>query len=330
MTHSPGTFLSSSLVPGASMHVFSCPSAVFQVLTDTFRETIYDKIRNTNDFSRPPPYFALHLGRCLGWSATHEERMCFLRFLWHFLSVSFLGSTDERAATITQLAKANREIYLQCIANNASLRQELGHSQGFLSIYRGKEKALKAMKEAQEYGEEAALLNWEKCVQMEPHLANLPSTTEMYAVLRENDYTASCAGFVRHWMKESLKAGVEYKQCAVKAVRRIEKNSDNHRFLIEGDPQENAYDIVILAAGPHTPLLATNMGAGKYCPTYPLRGYSLSLFTDASTKNPRSNKNRTTKPFSIDAMYCSSVCKYRPGRWITFPLQFLHFLKRPP
>ena len=49
------------------------------------------------------------------------------------------------------------------------------------------------------------------------------------------------------------------------------------------DGTTSDYDYVVLAAGIRTPLIARKLGVGASCPTYPLRGFSLTLYTDAKS-----------------------------------------------
>lgn len=80
------------------------------------------------------------------------------------------------------------------------------------------------------------------------------------------------------------------------------------------DGAAHDFDYVVLAAGVNTPLFARRLSAGEYCPTYPLRGYSLTIYTnhtDERDGNGRLENGRSSNllnvPVSIDDMYCSSV-----------------------
>jgi glycine/D-amino acid oxidase-like deaminating enzyme len=326
-----------SLVPGASMHVFSRQSVLWDVIQDTVRDWylqnrgIVGRLLPTSSkvllesdnalFNTVPPYFALHLGRCLGPSADSMERWSFVRFLSQFLySAMWLGdkAADERGRVLCQLAQANRAIYLKEIHDNVELQARLGHSQGFLSTHRSLAKAQHAVVESKEHGEDAVLLEWEEAVEAEPRLQNLPTRDQLYVVQRPNDYTASCEAFIRHWIDESTTMGVQYISAKVDRlqVTKTAKPTDKKFRVTAADKSVQEFDLLILAAGITTPLMAAQLGVEKYCPTYPLRGFSLSLFaptqdkTAAETKHTKwANRsgNLSHKPLSIDSMYFTSV-----------------------
>lgn len=80
------------------------------------------------------------------------------------------------------------------------------------------------------------------------------------------------------------------------------------------DGSSHDFDYVVLAAGVNTPMLARKLSVGESCPTYPLRGYSLTIYTNHSNDkdgNGRVESGRSANllnmPISIDDMYCSSV-----------------------
>jgi len=144
------------------MHVFSRSDAIFQIVSDTVKEWYFLQRerffewrnrhfqfrllpKRINDFNVIPPYFALHLVRCLGPNASREESMTFVRFLSHFLYTSlWLGheAAGERAHKVCNLAKANRHMYLAAIADmDEDTRNNTGHSKGFMSLHRSLQKA---------------------------------------------------------------------------------------------------------------------------------------------------------------------------------------------
>jgi glycine/D-amino acid oxidase-like deaminating enzyme len=319
-----------SLVPAASMHLFSRQTVVCQVMRDTVREWYwrqkerFDHVipklsvaaslmpARSDDFAVPPPYFALHLIRCLGPSASSDERWTFVRFLSHFLYTSlWLGNAaaDKRSHNLCLLAQANRATYLAEVARYGdTFKSNTGHSKGFLSLHRTLHSAQEAVKEAHEHGEEAELIDWKQAVLLEPHLGHLP-IQPLYAVRRPNDYTASCETFVRHWRNEIVTVGVKYTSGKVNRLETIPTPKQNgkkyFRVTIE-DGTSFEFDVLILAAGINTPLMATQLGVEKYCPTYPLRGFSLTL-PAWQQENTREKGNLLHQPFSLDSMYCSSV-----------------------
>lgn len=333
-----------SLVPAASMHIFSRSSVVWNVMQDTVKEWYYlqkGRLQNlttpqgklhkslvparTDDFDIVPPYFALHLINCLGPSASSDERWSFVRFLSHFLySALWQGhaAAHERASKLVQLAKANRAAYLaEASEMGDDFKTDAGHSQGFISLHRTLESAQTAVNEAREFGEEAEIIDGDEAIKLEPHFKNFPMKP-LYAVRRPNDFTSSCETFVRQWIKASLDLGVVYKTGNVKrleavSVSKEKKDKKRKRFRVATeDGSVHEYDLLVLAAGTQCPLLAAQLGVGQYCPTYPLRGYSMTLF--AWQQDPRQKKgNLLHQPFSVDSMYCSSVTPFM-ARWAGF------------
>lgn len=326
-----------SLVPGAAMHVFSRQNVLWSVLQDTavewYREQ-RDRVQGlfqSNDkvtqalvpidnklFDTAPPYFALHLLRCIGPSADSAERTSFVRFCSQFLyTTMWLGdqAADERGRVMCQLAKANRVAYCKAVEGNTQLQADMGHSKGFLSLHRSLTKAQHAVEESKEHGEEAVLLDWQEAVQAEPRLNHLPMKDKIFAVSRPNDYTASCETFVRTWIKESTNMGVEYLSAKVDRLEARPTDSTDKagkKFRVTTvDDSVHEFDILVLTGGVRTPLMAAQLGAGPYCPTYPLRGFSLTLF--APTHDAKKKKkdvhtsNLVQRAFSIDSMYCTSV-----------------------
>ena len=74
------------------------------------------------------------------------------------------------------------------------------------------------------------------------------------------------------------------------------------------------FEHVVLAAGVNTPLIARRLSIGEYCPTYPLRGYSMTVYTNHTHEKDGTGRlkkgmsaNLLNKPISVDDMYCSSV-----------------------
>jgi glycine/D-amino acid oxidase-like deaminating enzyme len=323
-----------SIVPGASFHILSRPSTLFKVLSDTVkefwsvqRETLFGKRHfdaTGSEFLSAPPYFALNLTACLGPSATALERQTFFRFVRNFLYFTFLesGVAKERGEHLCKLAKANRNMYLGLInsldGNKASapmvLPNSIGHSQGFMSIHRTIDEAKEAVELVKTMGEEAELLTWEDAIILEPRIHELPMAP-LFVVRRSNDFTSSCGDCVRQLTQQgtfSYQTGV--------IVESIEHKGDRFRVQAEnGDTFE--YDVLVLATGVHTPLLASQLGVAQYCPTYPLRGFSLTVFAgDADPSSGGSEpiyKNLLRQPFKVDSLYCTSVTPVM-ARWVGF------------
>jgi glycine/D-amino acid oxidase-like deaminating enzyme len=341
------------MVPGAAMHIMSQRSTLKQIFVDTCQEIgahVLEQITNTSNidnFNVKPPYFALHLFRCIGPSASWDERMSFLEFMRHFVVISMLSGekeAHERGSLIQQLARSNRLIFLEALKQNSAgkeLSQRMGTNKGFLSLHRTHKAALHAEQEGKDFNEASELVSIEDAIELEPRIANLPMARSLYAVHRKDDYTANSAVFVKDLVGRIKAQGVEYK-CGDKGTiqgivisnhskqgtidketRVLATSARTSRFRVtteDGGTQN--FDYVVLAAGVNTPLLAKkieveNAPASVFkpsiCPTYPLRGYSLTVYTNHTKQegDDRSKKGRSSnllnKPISVDDMYCSSV-----------------------
>lgn len=99
--------------------------------------------------------------------------------------------------------------------------------------------------------------------------------------------------------------GVEYQRNVEVADLQVFAGKDglNVFQVTSADGTQREFDFLILASGTQTPLLAAKLGGGASCPTYPLRGYSLTVFVPESVQS----SNLLNQPFSVDSMYCSSV-----------------------
>ena len=298
------------------MHIMSQRSTLVEIFKDTMQEAYLSLTAgsvNNRDFSSIPPYFGVDLNRCLGWHATWEERRCFVTFLFHFMKTSLLTGekeAKEKGKLMVQLAKANRTAlrnYLLICDEDRS--NKIGLQEGFISVHRTEDKARYAQQEAEEFGEEAVVLSRSEAIAMEPKIASLPFK-EAYFVLRKHDQTADCAEFIRGMIKsfqEDVDVTYDKTNGAVRDISLIKAESDEsmHRFKVEtSNGTTNEYDYVVLAAGVYSPLFASKISwsAGQYCPIFPLRGYSLTIFT-----KPNPDKPTFMKGMTFDKMYCSSV-----------------------
>ncbi|CAB9504607.1 D-amino acid dehydrogenase [Seminavis robusta] len=326
-----------SIVPGSSMHVFTKKSVVWQIARDTIEEWYFlgkewleqqcygkQNLLRGNDFAIAPPYFALHPWKCLGPSATAEERLSFLRFCRHFLYYSLVRGdleANNRGHCMCQLAKVNRDIFLE-VANDMNQKgYNIQYSRGFLALYRDLATAKHSQEITTKHGEEAHLLSWEEAVAKTPSLNSLSSLMKspLSVVHRPNEVISSCEQFLRAWMQEIRKLGVEYRHGQVDKVERV----DHKRFRVtckDGTSQD--FDLLVLAAGVCTPLLSAQLNAGKYVPTYPLRGFSLTTIAQGQTycdDDKDNNEPHLLLPtsFSVDSMYCTSVTPHM-ARWAGF------------
>jgi len=342
-----------TICPGASMHVMSQRKTLTKIMKDTVREWFEERLKmiqsimqkehlaadhllRLDNFDYAPPYFALHLLRCMGPSASWDERATFLTFLTSFLKTSLFSTehdVHERGNIMYQLAKSNRVLFLEAINNSNVLASKTGLSQGFISLYRSKQDAVHDFQKGETLGEEFTLLSYEEAVKLEPRIRNLPIGEEVVAVHRKADYTADCAVYIKALTKKiTNEYGVEYK-CGLKgkihsisaAKYAIEDSrqligmkmmskalatdpvAKKQRFSLRTkDGRSHDFDFVVLAAGINTPLFARMLSIGDSCPTYPLRGYSLTMYTAEATETA-SSQNLMNQPIKIDDMYCTSV-----------------------
>jgi glycine/D-amino acid oxidase-like deaminating enzyme len=257
----------------------------------------------------------------VGPSATSLERKSFFLFVRHYLRSTFLDSkAKERETYLCRLAQANRNLYLDLVNSRDGTHStvqpnSIGHSQGFMSVHRTLDEAKQAVTLIQSMGENAELLTWDDATKLEPRIRDLP-ISPLYAVRRSDDFTSSCGECVRqlshlgsfHYQTSVLVESIEYKDKVFRVQAR-----DGTAF---------EYDVLVLASGVQTPLLAAQLGAAEYCPTYPLRGFSLTVF--ASEAEPESANTQKTgyrnlllQPFKVDSMYCTSVTP-RMARFVGF------------
>jgi len=346
------------MVPGAAMHVMSQRSTLSQIFVNTCQEIFVDITENIRSFTKipfisnidnfkvKPPYFALHMFRCIGPSASWDERMTFLEFMRHFLVISMLSGENEahdRGSLIQKLAKSNRLLFLDAInhkADGQALREKVGTNRGFLSLHRTLSAALYEEQEGKEFDEASKMIPMEDAIKLEPRICNLPMAESLFAIHRRDDYTANSAVFVQALVEKIKESGVKYicgnggtikhivtcHKSQIRATgqdtRELATSASNRRFKITTDDGiTQNFDYVVLAAGVNTPILARKIdienASGKIfrpsiCPTYPLRGYSLTVYTNHTKQDGYERKkkglssNLLNCPISIDDMYCSS------------------------
>lgn len=323
------------------MHIMSQRSTLFKIAKDVTRECYTEQvesiqhwlqakgylqsrmIKSTSNFDVVPPYFALHLLRCVGPSATYDERATFVTFLKHFLLTSlFTGEAEasERGQVMMQLAKASRASFLNTINNHKdgkALAEKIGLGKGFLSLHRTSDFAIHAFKEGQLFGEACHIVSYNQACELEPRIANLPINNNLEAVHRVDDFTANSALYIQDLIDKIKERGVDYK-CGnvgkiddisqVEVVNRqlasVSKQRQPRLKVTTSDGLTHDFDYIVLAAGVNTPLIARKLGIAKNCPTYPLRGYSLTIYTNHVNSE---SGNLLNMPFSVDDMYCSSV-----------------------
>lgn len=164
------------------MHVMSQRKTLTKIMKDTVREWFEERLKmiqsimqkehlaadhllRLDNFDYAPPYFALHLLRCMGPSASWDERATFLTFLTSFLKTSLFSTehdVHERGKIMYQLAKSNRVLFLEAINNSNVLASKTGLSQGFISLYRSKQDAVHDFQKGETLGEEFTLLSYEE------------------------------------------------------------------------------------------------------------------------------------------------------------------------
>lgn len=185
-----------------------------------------------------------------------------------------------------------------------------------------------------------------QAVKLEPRILNLPITgQQLFGLHRKDDYTADCASFIREMTnKVTQEYGVQYlsgelgkvddiclanaifeessqlvgsknRALATDPVLNQQQQQEKQRFSLRTmDGRTHDFDFIVLAAGVNTPLFARMLSIGGSCPTYPLRGYSLTVYSNSSQSqanesevDARHTKNLLNQPLKVDDMYCSSV-----------------------
>ena len=289
-------------MPGSAMHIMSRRITLLDITIDTLREMylcLKSGNANSRDFSSVPPYFGFSLPGCLGWSVSWNERICFMNFACHFLKNSLLTGENEareRGGINVQLAKAHRFAMANYLSNSGrGLGEKMGLQRGFMiAVHRTSKKAEFALKEAADFGEDAELLTRTEAVKLEPNIANLPMKDPSF-VLRKHDQAADCAEFIRDMIRSFRKdSDISYVNGTAGFIEDIKNfkskdDSRHNRFrVVSRDGTSDDFDQVILAAGIYTPLFAGKISrkAGQLCPIFPLKGYSLTLFTETKSNQP--------------------------------------------
>ena len=292
-----------SMVPSVSMHLLSQRQTLYQVMKDSFLNFFGTPSSSyNNNLISIPPTLMFSLQGCLGLSCTWSQRYSFLSFLYHFLQTSLTSSSQtlkERGQVLYQLSKAHQAAFTHDLKLDPTLAKKIGFQSGFISLYRSEEEARHVLDEAQEFGFDAQIVSMDQLKDMEPPLASLPLS--MYAVFRPQDSSAHCALFIQDWIQKLGSWGVNYH---IGTVVQLVNTCSNVSFgkarfqivLQNGSIQD--YDYVVLAAGAATPLFTQPLGVT--CPTYPLRGWSLTVHC-------KSNTRVLNHAFSLDRIYGSST-----------------------
>lgn len=180
------------------MHVMSQRNTLSKIAKDAVREwyseaiesfqhflhdvghSDYKMTKSIDNFDVVPPYFALHLFRCIGPSATWDERATFVTFFKNFVITSLLtgeAQANARGKYIQQLAKSNRFSFLEAInggEDGKALAKKIGMGKGFLSLHRTSDGAIHAFNEGQLLGETSFVMSLEEAIKLEPRISNLP------------------------------------------------------------------------------------------------------------------------------------------------------------
>ena len=298
------------------MRILSRRSNLLKMAKDSIRETILCmKLGNIQerDFSTVPPYFGFSLNGCIGRKVSWQERICFFTFMFHFLKTSLLTGEEEakkRGGILVQLANANKFALNNYLVNsNKGLGDAMGLQDGFISVHRTEEMAIRAVEEVRRYGEKAELLPMSQALELEPKLKHLP-LNDSYFVLRKSDRSADCVQFTRDVIQSFQSSDLIRYESGNGAVQDIgilgsEGKDTKKKFQVTlSDGTMNDFDHIVLAAGILTPILAARiaMRSGQSCPIFPLRGYSLTLYTEPEAEGPF-----LKKALSFDNIYCTSV-----------------------
>ncbi|CAJ1943403.1 unnamed protein product [Cylindrotheca closterium] len=283
---------------------------------------------NPELFAKPPPFFAVKPYYCLGPPATWNERLAFVNFGLHFWYTALVhgGRTDAkaRAQTLVQLAKATRHKFVQEIAPKHGCTSNW-YAEGLLSVHRTEQAAQHALDECHEYGLPARKLSWDEAIQREPRLQRLPIDS-LYAVLRPLDIAANCEQYTRLLLDKCQQyhnddddndnGGVHFDYSSDRGkVTRIDYDANddgsNGTYTIQQESgRSTQVDVVVLAAGAETPLLAQTLGVASQIPTYPLRGFSYTAVVAKlrSWGHHHSSSNQLLQSaIAMDNLYMSSV-----------------------
>ena len=321
-----------SIVPGASMHLLAQRQTLWNVLRDSLREWSvlrFEEMQrlvnlatkpasfvpslSIDNYEVPPPYFALHIWKCLGFNVAQEERTCFLTFVRNFLKTSLLESndmTEKRKKVLVDLSGATQFMVTSPKSSSSTVESK----RGFLSLYRSPESANAAITTGNKYGQRCELKSFDAISTLWPYISNIP-IQPLYGVFRHNDLTADCLKYTQICSQNLESQGVTIIRGSGGNVTKVERcyTDDNlGRYkvsLSSGKSVET--DLLVLAAGTKSPIFARQLGAGKFCPTYPLRGFSLTL--DRERMNQIIIPDMDSISFSFDQMYftCTPGKKFR-------------------
>jgi glycine/D-amino acid oxidase-like deaminating enzyme len=276
------------------------------------------------DFAEVPPYFRMSLWNCL---RNSDDRAYFLRFLRHFLSTA-LQTDDMKAAQrdefAVRIAAASRH-YL--VARHERDPTSLpGLTRGFLALFRSDAAAHAAIAEVEGVGQMACLVGnvrSEPCQAMQPRVSHFPveggvsnsvpgglvwtasRPFSLHAVFRGNDASAHCAGFVERMAADCEQRGVEFRHGDAGTVKSVARRPAGAYSVHTADGQNIDADAVVLAAGIATPKIANTLGIADKCPTYPMRGFSLTVARDGDSDTTELKLLRF--PMSVDHVYISST-----------------------
>lgn len=318
-----------TIAVGAAMHVFASRSVVWNVVSESangaftsVQQNLFSmmpkaaaapvKLARMDDFNITPPYFAFHPSSCMGPGVPSAERQAFVRFISNFLYTTVFngGMADckDRGRTLVQLANASRHVFLTDVAQTFSCTSNQ-YTEGLLSVHRTQDSAQHALDECDEFGEPARMLSWEEAIRREPRLERFPIQNPLYAVLRVKDIAANCEEYIRRVIDDTKQLGVAYETHKVTKIDYCCPKETRSYYSIQFETGESAeVDLLVLAAGAETPLLAEHLGVGKYVPTYPLRGYSYTVVTEKPFGADHSKTNLLLQTaFTMDRMYMSSV-----------------------
>lgn len=284
---------------------------IYSILRDYFGgkgcsgSTVFNKSLE-EDFSTIPQYFGFEFIRCLGWNVPWVQKTCFFTFMKQFLKTSIFESEEginARGKYLVKLASANRKIL-----EKDKIYQGLLHQSGFISVHRTMESAQEALRKLEDFEQDGELISKENAVKLEPRLKLIPFTPSFF-VHRINDSAANCEAYITSTIKSLLAKGVKYESSLgrVTEIRKNEPDGDGQFTIKTSRGIEMTYDYIIVANGIFAPILMSTLcpKARLECPTYPLKGYSLTLLESSGTI--RDQQTLTKKALSFDNIYCTSV-----------------------
>jgi D-amino-acid dehydrogenase len=206
-------------------------------------------------------------------------------WLWKFYRNSSEKSSYENSKNLFALSSYSREIMKQVINAESNLKFDY-KNQGILHFFRDKKKYEKAIQDLEfqrKIGCNVQVLTAEECVKKEPNLVKLLDEQKLAGgIFYEDDASGNCAAFTSGLEKICReKYGVEF--LYETEIKNILTNHKKVTGINTSDRVFTANKYVYALGAPGVSLLN---GVGVEPQIYPLKGYSLSIPTDAEFVAP--------------------------------------------